>query len=318
VASSFKEEYLRHYIENGMAEGRRASLTFDPDYYWFIRPDVYEVWPDDYIMCARHYAGHGINAQIEAYDRDHPVVSDISVSDITASGYTVRCKVTDNWGISKVAFPTWTILNNQDDLADNFMNTQIGTVDGEFYTFRVNASNHNNEGGAYITHIYAIDNGGNRTQIILDTIEVKDPGPEKITLVSSPTYVIEDSLLKNVASNTTVDDLLVQFENLDLEVRDKNGAVLTGEAFVGTGSTINLYNGNTVVDSVTVMIMGDVDGNGIVNVTDYARIKSAFLGDVTFDWMDRAAADVDGSGVIDSTDYLRIKAHFLGMYNLYE
>jgi hypothetical protein len=34
--------------------------------------------------------------------------------------------------------------------------------------------------------------------------------------------------------------------------------------------------------------------------------------------MDRAAADVDGRGVIDSTDYLRIKAHFLGMYNLYE
>lgn len=113
VASSCGDEYLRHYVDSGQAEGRRASLTFDPDYYWYIRPDVYEVWPDDYTMCARHYAGHGINAEIEAYDHVHPVISDVQISDLSAAGYTVSCKVTDDWGISKVVFPTWTVLNNR-------------------------------------------------------------------------------------------------------------------------------------------------------------------------------------------------------------
>jgi GH25 family lysozyme M1 (1,4-beta-N-acetylmuramidase) len=317
VASSFKEEYLRHYIENGMAEGRRASLTFDPDYYWFIRPDVYEVWPGSYSMCAKHYAGHGINAQLEAYDHEHPVISDVTISDITADGYTVTCKVNDDWGISKVAFPTWTILNNQDDLAADFMNTQLGTKDGDTYSFRVNASDHNNEIGYYVTHIYAIDNGGNRTTFMLEPVEVKNPEAEKITLISSTTYEINNGLLLNTQANTTVETLLSQFENVDLKVLDSDGNEITNKTLIGTGATINLFSGDTLVDSVAVIISGDVDGNGRVNATDYARIKSAFLGTFSFNTMENIAADVDGNGVIDTTDYLRIKAHFLEMYNLY-
>ena len=93
VAESFKDEYLRHYVQNGQTEGRRASLTFDPNYYWHIRPDVYNAWPDDYTMCARHYAGHGINAQVEAYDHEHPVISNVAISNVSADGYTVSCTV---------------------------------------------------------------------------------------------------------------------------------------------------------------------------------------------------------------------------------
>ena len=80
-------------------------------------------------------------------NKEKPVISEAVISNITSQGYTVTCKVTDNWGVSKVAFPTWTLLNDQDDLADDFMNTQKGTQNGNTYTFRVNASDHNHEGG---------------------------------------------------------------------------------------------------------------------------------------------------------------------------
>lgn len=90
VAENYKEQYLLHYIDHGMAEGRRASLTNHPDYYWFIRPDVAETWPDDYKMAAKHYAGHGINAQIEAYDNKAPVISDVVISDVSADGYRYK------------------------------------------------------------------------------------------------------------------------------------------------------------------------------------------------------------------------------------
>lgn len=198
VAANYKENYMLHYVDHGIKEGRRASLTFDPDYYWYIRPDVYEAWPDDYEMCAKHYAGHGINAQIEAYDHSHPVITDAVITDITADGYTVSCKVTDNWGISKVVFPTWTLLNDQDDLAENFMNTQTGTKDGDIYSFQVKASDHNYETGAYVTHIYAIDKGGNQTQLILSTVEVKEPVLSQITLTDSSGFSISDSYVDNV------------------------------------------------------------------------------------------------------------------------
>jgi hypothetical protein len=116
---------------------------------------------------------------------------------------------------------------------------------------------------------------------------------------------------------TTVQSLLRQFENQNLKVRDKDGNTLTGSAVVGTGATISLYNGSTLVDSVTVVILGDVDGNGRVDSTDYMRIKAAFLGTFALNDAERSAADVDGNGRIDSTDYMRIKGHFLGEFNLY-
>ena len=317
VAESFKDEYLRHYIENGQSEGRRASLTFDPNYYWYIRPDVYQAWPDDYTMCARHYAGHGVNAQIEAYDHSHPVISNVSVSNITAAGYTVSCRVTDDWGISKVVFPTWTILNDQDDLADNFMNTQKGTKDGDTYTFTVKASDHNNETGQYMTHIYAVDKGGNTVKLELSAVDVKDPAPEKIILTGTSSYTEDGTFLKNVTSDTTVQALLTQFENEVLEVRDKDGNVITGSAIAGTGAMIHLYNGGTIVDSLTVVVLGDVDGNGCVNSTDYLRIKSTAMGRFTPTDAQYSAADIDQNGTVDKKDYAKLQAFFLGEFNLY-
>jgi hypothetical protein len=316
VASNFKEQYLRHYVENGLKEGRRASLTFDPDYYWFIRPDVYEAWPGDYEMCAKHYAGHGINAQIEAYDHSNPVVSDVNISDVTAEGYTVTCKVTDDWEISKVVFPTWTLLNDQDDLAENFMNTQKGTKNGDIFTFQVKASDHNYEGGAYITHIYAIDKGGNLVQVVLDPVTVQDPEAAKITLVSAASYSLADAVVANVKAGTTVQSLLTQFENEDLQILDRNGNALSSTAIVGTGVTVNLYNGNELVDRATLAVLGDLDGNGFVDTTDYVRVKSIFLESFTADAAQNRAADVNADGVVDTTDYMKMKAYFLGTNDL--
>ncbi len=317
VAASYKEKYMLHYIENGVKEGRRASLTFDPNYYWHIRPDVSEAWPGDYLMCARHYAGHGINAQIQAYDHSPPTVSNATVSNVTSAGYTVTCTVTDDWGISQVAFPTWTVQNGQDDLASDFMNTQQGTKSGNTYTFQVKASEHNYEGGSYATHIYAVDKGGNQTKVVLNTVEVKDPGPEAIVLTTGSSYEKNGKLLKNVTKATTVRTLLRQFENETLEILDLNGNTIQGATLVGTGAVINLYDNGRLIDTLTVVVDGDVDGNGKIESTDYMRVKSKFLQTFQMNEAQISAADVDENGVVDATDYMRIKSQFLGSYDLY-
>ncbi len=324
VAASFKENYLKHYVETGIYEGRRASLTFDPNYYWFIVPDVANTWPGDYYMCARHYAGHGINAQIEAYDHEAPKVTNVSVYDISSNGYTVSCTATDNWGISKVVFPTWTIANDQDDLAEDFMNTQKGSKNGNTYTFRVNASSHNFEGGEYVTHIYAVDKGGNQTKVEVDIVEVKDPGldpepepePEQIVLSASSDYVQSGDLITNIMPATTVAQLLTDFENLGLEVLDRNGATLADTAQVGTGATLCLYSGGKLADTVTLVVLGDTDGNACIDTTDYMRIKAAIMGNLRLTSSETAAADVDRNGTVNTTDYMQIKAHFLGNFDL--
>ena len=314
VAANCKDEYLKHYVDHGMAEGRRASLTYDPNYYWFIRPDVAQTWPGDYAMAAKHYAGHGVNAAIEAYDHSHPVISNVTVSNVTSSGYTVSCTVTDDWGISQVAFPTWTEKNGQDDLAADFMNTQTGVQSGNTYTFTVRASQHNGETGTYFTHIYAVDKGGNQTKVELSTA-VED-APKSISVTKTASYKIASAVLSNVPEKTTVRTLLNNLESGDLRVVSKAGKTLSSSDTVGTGAKISLYSNGKLVDTVTVLVLGDIDGSGGVDGTDYLNIKSAMLKTASLDTMQTKAADVDGNGVIDATDYMRIKAHFLGSYTL--
>ncbi|MBQ8279207.1 MAG: Ig-like domain-containing protein [Roseburia sp.] len=96
-------------------------------------------------------------------DTTSPTLSNVYISDVTDTGYTVYCDATDNEGIAKVAFPTWTEANGQDDLATEWYNTQAvySPVAGNTYCYKINISDHNNETGKYITHVYAYDAAGN-------------------------------------------------------------------------------------------------------------------------------------------------------------
>ncbi len=311
------DRFLLHYLEHGMAEGRRASEAFDVNYYLYIRPDVAAAWPGDLVMATKHFSGHGIREGEIGADLYKPVVSNVKVTNITAKGYTVSCKVTDEWGVTKVSFPTWTNYNNQDDLAENFLNTQLGTKSGDTYTFNVKASDHNNETGLYTTHIYAFDKGGNVTVVNLDSIVVKNPSAGTLKLVSGSSYSLSNQTVRDVKPSVTAKAFLSNFNNTNLKVTDKNGKVLSNSDVIGTGTQIALYENNVVVDVATVIILGDVDGTGIINATDYIRIKSAFLELLSLSSAEEDAADVDNSSMINTTDYMRVKSHFIGKYKLH-
>ena len=320
-------------------------------------------------------------AAAASVDNEKPVITDVKITDITAAGYTVTCKVTDNVGVDRVAFPTWTLLNDQDDLPSNWGISQLGTKNGDVYTFQVKASEHNNETGKYVTHIYAYDAQGNWASYSMDVVEVEDPVPEtptpeeflpdtfepdedegppalwpenpnsgdtdtedpqpdtpeledpapdapqpedsepvepeyEIVLRAAADYELQGSLLTNVKPATPVRSLLNQFTNKTLKVLDSSGNEITGFQQVGTGATVNLYADGRLLKSVTVVVRGDVDGNGKVDTTDYMRIKAAFFEEITLTALQEVAADVDESGSVDTTDYMRIKAHFLDQFDL--
>jgi len=101
---------------------------------------------------------------VEPYvDTIPPVISDAKITSVDGGGYTVECTVTDNIGVDRVQFPTWTEHNNQDDLLSDWNEnpTASGTANGNVYTFRVKDIDHNFERGLYTTHIYAFDTAGN-------------------------------------------------------------------------------------------------------------------------------------------------------------
>lgn len=104
-------------------------------------------------------------------DTTPPAISNVRVQK-ASEGYYVKCDVSDNVGVTKVEFPTWTINNGQDDLKWHIGNPWSENANGTItYSVRINASDHNNEQGYYITHIYAYDAAGNRSYaaVIPDT-----------------------------------------------------------------------------------------------------------------------------------------------------
>ena len=91
-------------------------------------------------------------------DETKPVINDIKIINQSITGYTVQCTVSDSEsGIKDVKFPTWTNLNDQDDISWESYTSK----DGDTYYYDVKRSAHNYELGLYNTHIYAYDNQEN-------------------------------------------------------------------------------------------------------------------------------------------------------------
>ncbi len=84
-----------------------------------------------------------------------PVISDVKVTNVTSTGFTVSCKATSALGINRVSFSSWSDVDGKDDLL-----SQNGTANGDVYTVNVKTSEHKGNTGEYHVTIVAYDNGG--------------------------------------------------------------------------------------------------------------------------------------------------------------
>ena len=81
---------------------------------------------------------------------------------------------------------------------------------------------------------------------------------------------------------------------------------------VATGMVAQLVVKGKVVDEVTIVVTGDVNGDGNITVTDMLAIKSHILKKTTLTGAAALAADVSGDGGISVTDFIQAKSHILG------
>ncbi len=115
-------------------------------------------------------------------DTTSPVISDIIVetgTDGNVNYWKIKCKASDNVGVVRVQFPTWTVANGQDDIQQGWDTNPkaSGTKKGDYYEYTVYPSEHNNEYGLYRTHIYAYDAAGNRTYVTVPDINYDKNNP---------------------------------------------------------------------------------------------------------------------------------------------
>lgn len=105
-------------------------------------------------------------------------------------------------------------------------------------------------------------------------------------------------------------ELLDKFSITSYEVKGTDGTHLDLTHNAATGNTIkNKIAGKTY----TVVVLGDVNGDGEVDSADLLSLKRHLLGTKTItDVAKKLSADPNKDGTIDSADLLSVKKHLLG------
>lgn len=126
----------------------------------------------------------------------------------------------------------------------------------------------------------------------------------KITLKSGSSYKLNSSgtIAYNIKPGTKVSDLLKNFEGGTLEVRDKNGTLLSGDKTFGSGAKLNLIAGGKVVDTLTLAVLGDIDGDGKVLASDARQVLRHAAKLTTLGELEQLSANTDGEAGVKASD----------------
>ena len=140
------------------------------------------------------------------------------------------------------------------------------------------------------------------------TFTIIDPIPEYIT--SSVFHVSEVSgYISKITVGTTVYTLLQSINETEyVSILDKNGAGVSGENMLTTGMTANIMDVNEIVKRYTIIVTGDTNGDGKINITDMIAVKACSLKKSDLSGAYEKAADVNGDGKINITDFIKVKA----------
>ena len=148
-------------------------------------------YDSDYAYVSSNHLTIVNNGNDISYEKNEaPVISNAKITNVSRSGYTVTCTVTDDNAVDRVLMPTWSENNGQDDLIWYTANRT-----GNTYTIEVKTSNHKNDSGKYHTDIYAYDSEGKVSKVELTaTVPGANEAPvisnAKITNVSRSGYTV--------------------------------------------------------------------------------------------------------------------------------
>lgn len=133
-------------------------------------------------------------------------------------------------------------------------------------------------------------------------------------VLKSDTYLGYDSLgyLRGVKLNTTTSALSREFTNVTLKYKNMSGTELGENSLIGTGSTIMLYNGSTLVDSKVAIVTGDMTGDGIINNRDVVMMNKNLLNKVEAQECQTIATDVNGDGYVNNKDAAMVARYMVG------
>lgn len=128
---------------------------------------------------------------------------------------------------------------------------------------------------------------------------------------------VTTNFVSNVDFDATVKSIKDKITTkLKIEIRNDKNEILADDKPVGTGSTINfiLTDTNDVIETYTILIFGDIDGNGKLDSMDMYKVVQHLLGNKILQapYLNVANTSRDDKNLIDSMDMYYIIQQLLG------
>lgn len=116
------------------------------------------------------------------------------------------------------------------------------------------------------------------------------------------TKVNPGELVSNIKTKITT--------NYVINIIDSNGNVLSDSNKIGTGSVIQIKDGNNILQEYKIVIYGDLNGDGQIDVVDLLILKRKLTNKLSLDGAFCRAANISKDGNEPNvTDLLRLKRH---------
>ena len=162
--------------------------------------------------------------------------------------------------------------------------------------------------------ISVIDAAGNKTEFSFSIITAV---VTNVSAKSGNSLVFDNNshLLTGFNTNKTLSyfNSLIVPGSGSVRVLNSSGQTITdNNTIIGTGCKLQQLNAsNQVLNEFTVVVLGDISGDGAITITDFLKIKAYLLKKETFNNACSEAADINNDGNITITDFLKVKADLL-------
>ena len=136
--------------------------------------------------------------------------------------------------------------------------------------------------------------------------------PDELTNGGNVNYI------SNINQEMTIEDFKKNLDNEQVIIKiydSNNNLIKDNSKLISTGMTVKIEINNVEYDSLKIVVRGDIDGDGIIAMTDYIALKSLLLGENNFDFIKTMASDLDYDGVLTMADYIKLKSFILGEIN---
>jgi len=153
--------------------------------------------------------------------------------------------------------------------------------------------------------ITAQDKAGNKSIFVFNIIINNEITSDILNVNQTNKYI------STIPTGTTVIQFLSKVKQDNVQVYINNIKV-SGDTLLSTNATVNLMSGNTVINTYTIILTGDINGDGKINISDMIVLKSQLLNQKELSNVYAKAADTNGDGKLNITDFIQLKSHIIG------